>query len=80
MLCIEFFTGELEEKYSSYNRDVAKSRNKELKELFKHGFGIHHAGMLRSDRTLTERMFADGVIKVAFKFIYTCQCYSCAFK
>ncbi|KAI8147505.1 Sec63 Brl domain-containing protein [Fennellomyces sp. T-0311] len=60
----EFFSGALEEKYSSYNREVSKSRNKELKELFKYGFGIHHAGMLRSDRTLTERMFADGVIKV----------------
>jgi replicative superfamily II helicase len=32
--------------------------------MFQYGFGMHHAGMLRSDRTLTERMFADGVIKV----------------
>ncbi|KAG1230569.1 hypothetical protein G6F68_019278 [Rhizopus microsporus] len=35
-----------------------------MKELFQYGFGIHHAGMLRSDRSLTERMFAEGVIKV----------------
>jgi len=28
------------------------------------GFGIHNAGMLRSDRTLTERLFADGLLKV----------------
>lgn len=35
-----------------------------MKELFQYGFGIHHAGMLRSDRSLTERMFADGSLKV----------------
>lgn len=39
-------------------------RNRELAELFDSGFGIHHAGMLRGDRTLTERLFADGLIKV----------------
>ncbi|KAI9492472.1 Sec63 Brl domain-containing protein [Zychaea mexicana] len=60
----EFFDCSLESKFSNYNREVAKSKNKELKELFKFGFGMHHAGMLRSDRTLTERMFADGVLKV----------------
>jgi hypothetical protein len=25
---------------------------------------MHHAGMLRSDRNLTERLFSDGFIKV----------------
>ncbi|KAJ3008876.1 activating signal cointegrator 1 complex subunit [Thoreauomyces humboldtii] len=44
--------------------DVQKSRNKELRELFATGFGIHHAGMLRSDRTMTERLFEKGLIKV----------------
>jgi activating signal cointegrator complex subunit 3 len=33
-------------------------------EFFEAGFGIHHAGMLRSDRGLTERMFSDGLLKV----------------
>ena len=28
------------------------------------GMGIHHAGMLRPDRKLTEQMFNDGAIKV----------------
>ena len=28
------------------------------------GLGMHHAGMLRSDRNLVERLFRDGVIKV----------------
>ncbi len=41
-----------------------RRRNRELAELFEHGFGMHHAGMLRPDRSLTERMFADGVIRV----------------
>ncbi|KAI7887163.1 activating signal cointegrator 1 complex subunit 3 [Lichtheimia hyalospora FSU 10163] len=60
----DFFDCTLESKYGYYQREVAKSKNKELRELFKYGFGMHHAGMLRSDRTLTERMFADGVLKV----------------
>lgn len=35
-----------------------------MKEIFQFGFGIHHAGMARSDRNLTEKMFKDGAIKV----------------
>ena len=34
---------------------VDKSKNKELRELFAGGFGMHNAGMLRSDRTLVEK-------------------------
>jgi hypothetical protein len=41
-----------------------RSRNRELVELYGHGLGIHHAGMLRADRTLTERCFSEGLIKV----------------
>lgn len=47
-----------------FERDIGTSRNKEMKELFKDGFGIHHAGMLRSDRNMMERMFGEKVIKV----------------
>jgi activating signal cointegrator complex subunit 3 len=36
----------------------------ELRELFDSGFGIHHAGMLRSDRNLAERSFAAGALRV----------------
>eukprot|EP01125_Pyxidicula_operculata_P022548 TRINITY_DN928_c0_g1_i3.p1 TRINITY_DN928_c0_g1~~TRINITY_DN928_c0_g1_i3.p1 ORF type:complete len:2094 (-),score=618.62 TRINITY_DN928_c0_g1_i3:183-5534(-) len=43
---------------------VGKSRNRELKEIFPEGFGIHHAGMLRQDRSLVERLFMEGHIKV----------------
>ena len=47
-----------------YTKDVRRSRNAEVGELFDSGFGIHHAGMLRPDRNLTERLFAEGLIKV----------------
>ena len=40
-----------------------KSRNAELRTHFSKGMGIHHAGMLRGDRKLSENMFAEGAIK-----------------
>ncbi|EJD53558.1 Sec63-domain-containing protein [Auricularia subglabra TFB-10046 SS5] len=48
----------------NFRRDVGSSRNREMRELFDHGFGIHHAGMLRADRNITERLFAQRAIKV----------------
>jgi hypothetical protein len=56
-------------KTAAARHDIARSQNKELKELFKFGFGIHHAGMLRSDRNLVERLFTDGIIKVSSMLI-----------
>jgi replicative superfamily II helicase len=61
---LDYFDCSDSSKYTQFKREVAKSRNKEMKELFQYGFGIHHAGMLRSDRTLTEKMFQDGALKV----------------
>lgn len=52
------------EQYPVFKRAVDKSRSQEVQQLFAHGVGVHHAGMLRSDRTLTEQMFESGVIKV----------------
>ncbi len=43
---------------------VDNSRNKPLRDLFGDGFSVHHAGMLRQDRTLVERLFSEGFIKV----------------
>ncbi|KAG6868445.1 hypothetical protein C0993_002583 [Termitomyces sp. T159_Od127] len=51
-------------QYSMFRRSIGESRNKEMKQLFDHGFGIHHAGMLRSDRNMMERMFEARAIKV----------------
>ena len=38
--------------------------NKHLQQLLPHGFGIHHAGLSREDRTLVEDLFADKHIQV----------------
>lgn len=38
--------------------------NADLKDLLPYGFGIHHAGMSREDRTTVEDLFADGAIQV----------------
>ncbi|BGP18968.1 hypothetical protein JCM10213_002613 [Rhodosporidiobolus nylandii] len=54
----------VEGKYQAFKRDLASSRNREMKELAGAGFGIHHAGMLRSDRNIAERMFENNVTKV----------------
>ena len=51
-------------QWALFRREISQSRNKEMKLLFDHGFGIHHAGMLRSDRNLMERLFEAKAIKV----------------
>ena len=61
---IDDFICEDHPNYYNLRRDVGNSKNKELKQLFDFGFGIHHAGMLRSDRNLVERLFRDKAIKV----------------
>jgi activating signal cointegrator complex subunit 3 len=45
-------------------REMGKSRNADLKRLLPLGFACHHAGMLRSDRNLVEKMFHMGLVKV----------------
>ena len=52
------------DSYSLWKRQVDKSRSQEVQQLFYNGMGIHHAGMLRADRTLTEQLFESGVIKL----------------
>ncbi|KAL5116913.1 Pre-mRNA-splicing helicase BRR2 [Pleosporales sp. CAS-2024a] len=39
-------------------------QNSDLKDVMPYGFGIHHAGMSRADRTIVEDLFADGSIQV----------------
>lgn len=51
-------------QWALFRRSIGESRNKEMKQLFDQGFGIHHAGMLRSDRNMMERMFETRAIKV----------------
>jgi pre-mRNA-splicing helicase BRR2 len=44
--------------------EAEQTKNPELKDLLSYGFGIHHAGMNRVDRTLVEELFADKHIQV----------------
>jgi antiviral helicase SLH1 len=61
---LEEFSCEEHPSWSLFRRDISESRNKEMRQLFDNGFGIHHAGMLRSDRNMMERMFEARAIKV----------------
>ena len=60
------FTAGLQEheKRKMYLPLIAKSRNKDVRENFESGMALHHAGMLRTDRTLSENMFYDGIVRV----------------
>lgn len=60
----EDFSCEEHPQWNFFRRDIGESRNREMKQLFDSGFGIHHAGMLRSDRNMMERMFDARAIKV----------------
>ncbi|XP_071560788.1 activating signal cointegrator 1 complex subunit 3 [Temnothorax nylanderi] len=59
---LKYFLADGQAKY--VNKAFAKSRNRHLGELFNSGLSIHHAGLLRSDRNLVEKYFAEGLIKV----------------
>ncbi|CCW61896.1 unnamed protein product [Phytomonas sp. EM1] len=60
------------ERYFRYNTVLPtniekKARNlqgKDLYTLFESGFGAHHAGLIRFDRTTTEDLFREGYIRV----------------
>ncbi|CAF1136865.1 unnamed protein product [Rotaria sp. Silwood1] len=51
-------------QYQEACRHVSHSKNAQLRDLFPHGIGIHHAGMLRQDRNIVEKYFLKGYIKV----------------
>lgn len=44
--------------------ESSNAKNPDLQELIKAGFAIHHAGLVRADRTLVEDLFADKHIQV----------------
>ncbi|KAI6716850.1 hypothetical protein JHW43_000583 [Diplocarpon mali] len=46
------------------NTEADAVNDRELKDLLPYGFGIHHAGMSRPDRTSVEDLFNDGLIQV----------------
>jgi len=45
-------------------QEAEATGNADLKDLLPYGFGIHHAGMSRADRTSVEDLFADGQLQV----------------
>ena len=56
-------------KDGSGSREVLQTecevvKNADLKEVLPYGFGIHHAGMNKTDRALVEDLFADGHLQV----------------
>ncbi|XP_017269735.1 activating signal cointegrator 1 complex subunit 3 isoform X2 [Kryptolebias marmoratus] len=59
-----FFQPDQGPDYGQCEKQIQRSRNKQMKEMFPEGFGIHHAGMLRSDRSLMENLFSKGHLKV----------------
>ncbi len=40
------------------------AKNADLKDLLMHGFGVHHAGLARTDRSLVEDLFSDKHLQV----------------
>ena len=61
---ITFFMPEDSKEYGNAQKLMSKSRNKQLREIFDDGFSVHHAGLLRADRNLVEKLFSAGHIKV----------------
>ncbi|KAJ3264529.1 DEIH-box ATPase [Chytriomyces hyalinus] len=46
------------------NEMAATVTNADLQDVLPYGFGIHHAGMTRADRTLVEDLFSAGHVQV----------------
>jgi len=61
---IEHFLPEQSKEYGDAQKQMQRSKNKQLREIFDDGFSVHHAGMLRSDRNLVEKCFISGHIRV----------------
>lgn len=62
--CWDLFDPQYHPRYATAVQEMGRSKARELRDLFPKGFGAHHAGMLRSDRNLIERLFGEGLIKV----------------
>ncbi|KAF8820542.1 hypothetical protein IE077_003057 [Cardiosporidium cionae] len=54
------FYWDMHPEFVQLRKHVYQSKSKEMKHLFDYGIGMHHAGMLRSDRSLTEKLFSKG--------------------
>lgn len=68
-LAIENDTVSLFVKDNSASREILReesdaAKSPDLKDLLSYGFAVHHAGMVRADRTLVEDLFADKHVQV----------------
>ncbi|CAD5122093.1 DgyrCDS10543 [Dimorphilus gyrociliatus] len=61
---IELFRQDSEAAYDDTLKQINRSRNRALQQLVEEGFGVHHAGMLRHDRNIVEKLFSKGHIRV----------------
>ncbi|KAK9450289.1 Sec63 Brl domain-containing protein [Limtongia smithiae] len=61
---IDLFDATTHPKFRHAQQEMNRSKSREIRDIFRDGFGVHHAGMLRADRNLMERLFTDGVTKV----------------
>jgi activating signal cointegrator complex subunit 3 len=61
---IEHFLPEQSKEYGEAQKQMSRSRNKQLREIFDDGFSVHHAGIIRSDRNLVEKFFVNGHIRL----------------
>ena len=62
--CQDLFDCQAVEGFATAIKDLKNSKGRELREIVPMGFGIHHAGMPRSDRNRVEKLFAQGHINV----------------
>ncbi|CUS22555.1 LAQU0S06e00716g1_1 [Lachancea quebecensis] len=61
---IQFFRKSEPGSREILRREAENASDKHLADLLTHGFGIHHAGLTKSDRSLSEDLFADGLLSV----------------
>ncbi|KFG46102.1 putative activating signal cointegrator 1 complex subunit 3, partial [Toxoplasma gondii GAB2-2007-GAL-DOM2] len=58
------FVSQASSSYALLASQAHKSRCREVASLFSNGVAIHHAGLLRSDRLLAEKLFRTGAVRV----------------
>nr|CDS26056.1 Activating signal cointegrator 1 complex subunit [Hymenolepis microstoma] len=61
---ISFFEPPPSATNPEFAKRIARSSDAGLRELAPRGVGCHHAGMLRPERNLAERLFAAGALRV----------------
>ena len=62
--CLDLFDCSTVDGFSIAMKELRMAKGREVKELVPKGFGIHHAGMPRTDRNRIEQLFSQGHIGV----------------